>query len=150
VVRFVRFEEFALQHVASAVLCIVGGGIAAQWLAWRLRLPAIVLLFAVGLIAGPGLQILQPSDFGPALRPLIGLAVAIVVFEGGLALDLRELRAAGEGVLRLTAVALPINAVLGTLAARALTGMGWGAAAGQRWFCRCCGTRGCTVGRHRF
>ena len=120
-----------MEHtVAVAVLCIAVGGIAAQWLAWRLRLPAIVLLFGVGLLVGPALLLVQPSrDFGPALRPIIGLAVAIIVFEGGLALSLKELRAAGEGVLRLTAVALPINGLLALLAAYLLTGMGWGAAA---------------------
>ena len=115
--------------VAVAVLCIAVAGVTAQWLAWRLRLPAIVLLFAVGLLAGPGLQILRPAEaFGPALRPLVGLAVAIVVFEGGLALNFRELRAAGAGVLRLTALALPISFALSTLAAHALAGMAWGAA----------------------
>jgi NhaP-type Na+/H+ or K+/H+ antiporter len=116
--------------VAIAVLCIAVAGIAAQWLAWRLRLPAIVLLFAVGLIVGPGLQILQPAiAFGPGLRPIVGLAVAIVVFEGGLALDFRELRAAGGGVLRLTVVALPISFALATLAAHFAASMAWGVSA---------------------
>lgn len=114
---------------ATAVLCIAIGGIAAQWLAWKLRLPAIVLLFLTGLAVGPGLQLMHPSSaLGAPLRAMIGLAVAIVVFEGGLALDFRELRAAGEGVLRLTAIALPINWILGTLAAHFATGMGWSAA----------------------
>ncbi|MCJ2101880.1 MULTISPECIES: cation:proton antiporter [Methylobacterium] len=115
--------------VATAVLCVVGGGIAAQVLAARLRIPAIVLLLALGFLVGPVLGLLHPThDFGPNLRPLIGLAVAIVVFEGGLALDFRELRASGEGVLRLTAFALPINFVLGTLAAHLIGGMMWGPA----------------------
>ena len=112
--------------VAIAVLCIAVAGVGAQWVAWRFKLPAIVLLFATGLIIGPGLQILRPAvDLGPGLRPIIGLAVAIVVFEGGLALDFRELRSAGEGVWRLTAVALPISFVLATLAATLAGGMDW-------------------------
>jgi NhaP-type Na+/H+ or K+/H+ antiporter len=116
--------------VAIAVLSIAVAGIGAQWLAWRLRLPAIVLLFAVGLIVGPALQILQPATtFGPGLRPIVGLAVAIVVFEGGLALDFRELRAAGGGVLRLTVVALPISFALATLAAHFAASMAWGVSA---------------------
>ena len=114
------------QGVAVAVLCIAVGGILAQWLAWRLRLPAIVLLFAAGLLIGPGLQLLTPSHSFPALRPVVGLAVAIIVFEGGLALDFRELRAAGEGVLRLTALALPLSWLLGTVMAHLLAGMAWG------------------------
>jgi len=116
--------------MAMAVLCIVAGGVAAQVLAARLRIPAIVLLLGLGFLVGPVLGLLHPSQsFGSNLRPLIGLAVAIVVFEGGLALDVRELRAAGEGVLRLTAIALPINFVLGTLAAHLIGGMLWGPSA---------------------
>ncbi len=112
--------------IATAVLCIAVAGVGAQWVAWRFKLPAIVLLFATGLVVGPGLEILQPArDFGPGLRPIVGLAVAIVVFEGGLALDFRELRAAGEGVWRLTAVALPISFVLASFAATLVGGMGW-------------------------
>ncbi|WP_267427899.1 sodium:proton antiporter [Methylobacterium sp. GC_Met_2] len=119
-----------MEHgLATAVLCVVGGGIAAQVLAARLRIPSIVILLALGFLVGPVLGLLHPThDFGPNLRPLIGLAVAVVVFEGGLALDFRELRASGEGVLRLTAFALPINFVLGTLAAHLIGGMLWGPA----------------------
>jgi NhaP-type Na+/H+ or K+/H+ antiporter len=92
-------------------------------------LPAIVLLFMVGMLVGPGLQLIAPThSFGPSLRPIVGLAVAIIVFEGGLALDFRELRAAGEGVLRLTIFALPLSWGLGTLAAHLLAGMAWGPA----------------------
>lgn len=121
------------QGVAIAVLCIAVGGIGAQWVAWRLRLPAIVLLFVAGLLVGPGFQIMTPTkSFGPTLRPVVGLAAAIIVFEGGLALNFRELRAAGEGVLRLTALALPLSWGLGSLAAHWLAGMAWGPAARQR------------------
>ncbi len=124
-------EHAATQSgVAAGVLCVAVGGVVAQWIAWRLRLPAIVLLFAVGLLVGPVFGVLAPSHtFGASLRPLIGLAVAIVVFEGGLALNFRELRSAGEGVVRLTALALPISGILGALAARLLSGMAWQAAA---------------------
>jgi NhaP-type Na+/H+ or K+/H+ antiporter len=118
------------ESVAVAVLCIAVAGMAAQWLAWRVRLPAIVLLFVVGLLVGPAFHILQPEQaFGKSLPALVGLAVAIVVFEGGLRLEFRELRLAGQGVLRLTILALPISFVLGTVAARLLTNMAWGSAA---------------------
>jgi NhaP-type Na+/H+ or K+/H+ antiporter len=119
-----------MEHeVAVAVLCVAVGGIGAQWLAWRFRLPAIVFLFAVGLLVGPGLEILHPSRaLGSALQPIVGLAVAVVVFEGGLALNLRDLRIAGEGVLRLTIIALPLSWVLGGLAAHFVGDMGWGPA----------------------
>lgn len=61
-----------------------GAGMLAQWVAWRFRLPAIVLLFTMGLLFGPGLGILHPSEtMGWVFRPLVSLLVAIVVFEGG-------------------------------------------------------------------
>jgi len=104
-----------------------GAGMLAQWVAWRFRLPAIVLLFLLGLIFGPGLGILHPSEtMGWMFRPLVSLLVALVVFEGGMALDFRQLREAGEGVARLTMLALPINWVLGSLAARYVAHLEWG------------------------
>ncbi|POF64164.1 sodium:proton antiporter [Novacetimonas maltaceti] len=117
-----------MQHnLAIGLLCVLGGGIAAQWVAWRFRLPAIVLLFALGLIYGPGLGLLHPSaTIGGYFHPVISLAVAFIVFEGGLALNVRQWRTSGEGVLRLTAVALPINWVLGTLAAHFVGHLHWG------------------------
>ncbi|AAW62001.1 cation:proton antiporter [Gluconobacter oxydans] len=104
-----------------------GAGMLAQWIAWRFRLPAIVLLFSLGLIFGPGLGILHPSEtMGWMFRPLVSLLVALVVFEGGMALDFRQLREAGEGVARLTMLALPINWVLGSLAAHYVAHLEWG------------------------
>lgn len=111
------------------VFFVLGGSMLAQWTAWRFRLPAIVLLFSLGLLYGPVLQIMHPSEMiGSAFHPLVSLAVALIVFEGGLALDFRQLKEAGEGVLRLTLVALPINFLLGGLAAHYIGGMGWGPA----------------------
>ncbi|MFT8978861.1 cation:proton antiporter [Gluconobacter oxydans] len=104
-----------------------GAGMLAQWVAWRFRLPAIVLLFSLGLIFGPGLGSLHPSEtMGWMFRPLVSLLVALVVFEGGMALDFRQLREAGEGVARLTMLALPINWVLGSLAAHYVAHLEWG------------------------
>ena len=114
---------------AIAVILIVTGGFLSQWLAWRLRVPAIVLLLFVGLAAGPLFGLLDPTDaFGENLQPLIGLAVGIVLFEGGLALNYKELREAGTGIRRLTFAAVPLNWALGTLAGYYVAGMSLGIA----------------------
>jgi NhaP-type Na+/H+ or K+/H+ antiporter len=111
------------------ILAVVVAGVAGQWLGWRLRIPAIVLLLGTGLLLGPATGILHPSrDLGPLLHPLMGLAVALIVFEGGLNLRLSELRKAGPGVRRLVAAALPLNWGLGTLAAHWAGGLPWGPA----------------------
>ncbi|PHI97269.1 sodium:proton antiporter [Parasaccharibacter apium] len=113
--------------VLFGVVLTFGAGMLAQWVAWRLRLPAIVLLFAMGLLFGPVLGWLNPSEtLGHAFRPLVSMLVALIVFEGGLALDIRQLREAGQGVARLTMVALPINWLLGSLAAHYVARLEWG------------------------
>ncbi|OOY27158.1 sodium:proton exchanger [Thioclava sp. L04-15] len=92
-------------------------GVGAQWLAWRLRLPAIVIMLAAGLIAGPATGLLNPSrDFGELLSPLIALAVAVILFEGGFSLDLHRLGDAKSGVKRLVFIGAPLGWLLSTLA----------------------------------
>ncbi|MCX5617535.1 sodium:proton antiporter [Bombella sp. TMW 2.2543] len=113
--------------VLFGLVLTFGAGMLAQWVAWRLRLPAIVLLFAMGLLFGPVLGWLHPSEtLGHAFRPLVSMLVALIVFEGGMVLDIRQLREAGQGVARLTMVALPINWLLGSLAAHYVARLEWG------------------------
>ena len=77
-------------------------GMLAQWLAWRLNLPAIVLMSLAGLAAGPMLGLIQPEqDFGEFLRPVISVAVAIILFEGGLSLKFSEIIGLERAVRRL-------------------------------------------------
>jgi NhaP-type Na+/H+ or K+/H+ antiporter len=116
----------------SVLLLIVGvavAGVAAQWLAWRFKIPSILALLTLGLVAGPGLGLIKPAAvLGPVLSPAIGMAVAIIVFEGGLNLNVRELRTAGSGVVRLVFVALPLNWLFGALAAHNIGGLDWAVA----------------------
>jgi NhaP-type Na+/H+ or K+/H+ antiporter len=113
----------------TILLLIVGlavAGVFGQWLGWRLKIPSIIPLLLIGALIGPVAGIVKPSDtLGDVMRPAIGMAVAIIVFEGGLNLNLRELRSAGSGVLRLVTVALPLNWLLGTLATHWLAGLSW-------------------------
>ncbi len=116
-----------MEHLLVAKIALIGGlGLGAQWLAWRFHLPAIVLLAAAGLLAGPVLGLLHPAeDFGGLLRPLIGVAVAVILFEGGLSLSVRELREAGEAVRRLVFAGVPAGWLLGAAAAHYLAGLSW-------------------------
>jgi NhaP-type Na+/H+ or K+/H+ antiporter len=101
-------------------------GVGAQWLAWRLKLPAIVLMLAAGLIVGPGFGLLQPArDIGPVVQPLISLAVAVILFEGGLTLDLHKLGDAKHGVFRLVVVGAPLGWLLSASALHWGAGLGW-------------------------
>ncbi|QJB70799.1 sodium:proton antiporter [Parasphingorhabdus halotolerans] len=101
-------------------------GIGAQWVAWRTGRPAIALMLIVGILAGPVLGIIDPErDFGALQEPIIKLAVAVILFEGGLSLNFRELRQAGGAVTMMVIIAGPIAWVLGTAAAHFGAGLSW-------------------------
>ena len=91
-------------------------GLGAQWVAWRWRLPSILLLLAVGLVAGPVLGLLDPDRlFGDLLQPFVSLAVAVILFEGGLSLELRELRTSARAIVRLCTVGVAVTWALATV-----------------------------------
>lgn len=121
-----------MEHALIYKLALIGGlALGAQWLAWRLKLPAIVLLLAAGVLAGPVFGWLHPEqDFGELLRPLVGAAVAVILFEGGLSLKLRELREVEvrAAVQRLVFAGVPFAWLLGAAAAHYVAGLSWGAA----------------------
>ena len=65
----------------------------AQWLAWSLRVPAILFLLLTGLLLGPVSGLLDPDALlGDLLFPLVSLSVAIILFEGALTPHLAELK----------------------------------------------------------
>ena len=113
-------------HAETLLVLVAAAGITAQWLAWRTRLPAIVLLLAAGMVLGPVLGWLRPSaDLGPLLEPVIKLGVAVILFDGGLNLRLHELKSAAAGVRRLVFPGAPIAWLLGSGAAHLLGGLSW-------------------------
>lgn len=113
--------------ILMAKIALIGtAGILAQWVAWRTGRPAIVFLLAAGIIAGPVLGILDPEvDFGDLQQPIIKLAVAVILFEGGLQLNFRDLREAGSSVTRLVLLGVPIGWLLCSLAVHWGTGLDW-------------------------
>ena len=112
------------QYLLLGLAAIIVLGVAAQWLAWRLKLPAILVLLAFGLIAGPGsvaltgYKWLDPSIiFGDLLYPIVSLSVAIILFEGSLTLNISELRQVGGAVTNLVTIGMLITWLVASLAA---------------------------------
>ena len=104
-------------------------GIGAQWLAWRFRLPSILLLLVFGFLAGPVTRFLPPEMLqGDWLFPFVSLAVGIILFEGSLSLRLDELREVGGAVRNLITVGVAVTGILATLGAHYLVGFGWNVA----------------------
>lgn len=115
--------------LAITVLLVLG--VAAQWIAWRLHLPSILLLLAMGFAVGPGrLDLFDPvSLLGDMLFPVVSAAVGVILFEGGLSLRLRDLGSHAPVVWRLVTVGALVTFVLGALSAHLLMGLDLGVAA---------------------
>ncbi|VXD22507.1 Na+/H+ antiporter [Planktothrix serta PCC 8927] len=79
-------------HITLLMVITVIAGITAQVLADYLKVPAIVFLLFFGILAGnDGLGFVQPNLLGSGLEVIVSLSVALILFEGGLSLDLRAL-----------------------------------------------------------
>ncbi|MGL5815428.1 MAG: cation:proton antiporter [Aeromonas sp.] len=98
----------------------------AQWLAWSLRVPAILFLLLSGLLLGPVTGMLDPDALlGDLLFPLVSLSVAIILFEGALTLHLAELKGIGKVVRNLCSIGMLASfAVIGG-ASYFLLGLDW-------------------------
>ena len=105
-------------------------GVGSQWLAWRLRMPAIVLMLVAGILIGPVAGVFDPArDIGPLMAPIISIAVAIILFEGGMTLNFHSLSDAAVGVKRLVFIGAPLGWLTSALALRYGAGLGWESAA---------------------
>jgi NhaP-type Na+/H+ or K+/H+ antiporter len=83
-----------MQHTASLTIAVaLAAGVVVQALAFHVRVPAIVLLLGTGFLLGPEfLDLVNPASLGGALLTLVGFAVAVILFEGGMNLNLARLR----------------------------------------------------------
>ncbi|UCF66624.1 MAG: cation:proton antiporter [Acidobacteriota bacterium] len=116
-------------HAADPALTLaaaLAAGMIAQSLARHLRLPGIVLLLGTGVALGPDLLgVVNSPSLGSALPMLVGFAVAVILFEGGMNLSLGRLRREAHTIRRLITWGAIITAVGGALAARVLMGWDW-------------------------
>ncbi len=111
-------------NILTGLSAILGLGIAAQWIAWRFHLPAILLLMVFGIVAGPVSGYLRPDEMlGGALMPLVSISIGIILFEGGMDLKLEELKKVGGIVRNLVTVGLLVTWVLASGAAILVFGL---------------------------
>ncbi len=97
---------------------ILIAGILAQWIAWQFELPAILTLLVCGILLGPVLNLVNPDAlFGPILLPFVSLAVALILFEGGLNLKFKELSGIGNIFYRLISIGVFTTFLVTLLAA---------------------------------
>lgn len=117
-------------------------GILAQWLAWRIRVPAILPLILIGLLVGP-ISSLMTEDGSKWLEPIykedlhkgifpgeylfyfVSLAIGIILFEGGLTLKRKEIKEVGPVIIKLITIGSLITFIGGGLAAHFIMELSW-------------------------
>lgn len=111
------------ESILLDITTVVVLGIGAQWLAWRFRLPSILLLLLAGFLAGPVLGILDPASLqGDWLFAFVSVSIGIILFEGGLSLRLSELQAVGSAVRNLITVGVLVTWSLAATGAHFIVG----------------------------
>src|SRR5690625_1505628 len=92
--------------------------IGSQWVAWRYRMPAIVIMSATVLLVCPIVGVINPEQsFVDLYDPIISIEVAIILFEGSLRLNFKELRGFGKPLVRISTIGAFIAWILGSLTA---------------------------------
>jgi len=119
----VPYPQFDPAFTVALALVV---GVLAQSLARHARLPGIVFLLAAGASLGPdGLGWVEPRSLGPGLFALVDLAVAVVLFEGGLNLEISRLRREQASIRRLVTWGALVTFVGGAAAARFFLEWDW-------------------------
>jgi NhaP-type Na+/H+ or K+/H+ antiporter len=112
-------------QILTGVGLILVLAVGSQVLASRLRIPAIILLLPAGFVAGAVTTDVNPQRLlGPAFQPLVSLAVAVILYDAGLGLNLRHLHGHTRRIVtRLIAAGVPITAAFAAVFAALLVGM---------------------------
>jgi NhaP-type Na+/H+ or K+/H+ antiporter len=101
--------------ILAAVLLI---GIGSQILGKLIKIPSIVFLLLFGILLGPEfLNIIDSSNFEQELEAIVALSVAIIVFDGGLQINVRHIRKLQKSILYLITIGVLITFTGASLAA---------------------------------
>jgi NhaP-type Na+/H+ or K+/H+ antiporter len=113
--------ELTLQMVMAVL-----AGISAQVIAEYLKVPSIVFLLMFGILLGrDGFGLLQPQQLGVGLEVIVALSVAVILFEGGLNLELRELGKVSGSLRNMVTLGTLITLLGGGMAAHWLGEFPW-------------------------
>ena len=113
-------------NITLLIILTIASGIASQVVAAYLKVPAIVFLLLFGILVGKdGLGLVHPNLLGSGLEVIVSLFVALILFEGGLNLELRELGRVSGSIRNLVTIGTLITLIGGGMAAHWLGEFPW-------------------------
>lgn len=114
------------EHIALVLASIIGLGLLSQLLSWWVKLPAILFLLIGGIIVGQ-IGWLDPDHlFGDDLLfPLVSLSVAVILFEGSLTLNFKQLKGIQRVVLNMVTIGMLVTWCLVSVLTHYLIGFQW-------------------------
>jgi NhaP-type Na+/H+ or K+/H+ antiporter/Trk K+ transport system NAD-binding subunit len=116
-------------EIITVVTTIAGLGVVSKILADKLQVPSVLFLILTGVLVGPeGIGLVTPEVFGGAdgsLPAIVGLSVAIIVFEGAFSLETERLREAPRVTFRLITIGAAVTLIGTTAVVHFLLGAQW-------------------------
>ncbi|MBD1917512.1 MULTISPECIES: sodium:proton antiporter [Cyanophyceae] len=108
------------------IVLTVLAGVTAQVIGEIARVPSIIFLLLFGIGLGPdGIGLLHPQDLGIGLEVIVALSVALILFEGGLSLELSELGQVSNSLRNLVTIGIFVTLIGGGMAAHWLGEFPW-------------------------
>jgi NhaP-type Na+/H+ or K+/H+ antiporter len=108
------------------IIIAIAAGIFARVIANFFRVPSIVFLLIFGVaLGGNGLNLVQPRLLGDGLEAIVSISVALILFDGGLNLQLKELGKVSASLRNLITIGTLITLIGGGIAAYWLSEFPW-------------------------
>ncbi|SDP59423.1 cation:proton antiporter [Desulforhopalus singaporensis] len=115
------YQEILSVIAGSFAVCIL-----CQWIAWWMKLPAIIFLLAAGIFAGPVSGLFNPETLlGDLFTPFVSLSVAIILFEGSLTLRFRDIMGLQKVVRNMLSFGLAVTWLISAAAAHFALDVSW-------------------------
>lgn len=109
--------------IRTIIITIIGGSLSIV-ISDRFKFPAIILFFLCGTALGPyGLGLIRPGSLGGGLNILITLFVSIILFEGGLSLNISRLKSIRVHLTRQILLTIAMTMTASWLAAVYIAGL---------------------------
>jgi NhaP-type Na+/H+ or K+/H+ antiporter len=108
------------------IIIAIAAGVFARAIANFFRVPSIVFLLIFGVaLGGNGLNLIQPRLLGDGLEAIVSISVALILFDGGLNLQLKELGKVSASLRNLITIGTLITLIGGGIAAYWLSEFPW-------------------------